>query len=179
MNNIPADVITKILELRAKNGLEATPQALAADLEKSKAKWTMEDTPRYRRAGDSPVYMSGKYLTAAGTCPATGESDSARTPKPTFKKTGMQLDQAAHSISEEAFLKVLHGKGFSVKISKNLLTGEIEREVPASIEALGLKFSAIPSGSSSIHVTQTSPQIHVAMSLDRFLEVAGISANSN
>ena len=81
---------------------------------------------------------------------------------------------AAPRIDEAAFYKVLHGKGFPVKISQDLLTGEIETSVPESITKLGLQFSAIPANASGIHVTQTSPQIQVAMPLEKFLEIAGI-----
>jgi hypothetical protein len=61
-----------------------------------------------------------------------------------------------------------------VKISQNLLTGEIETQIPDSISKLELQFSAIPANASAIHISQTSPQIQVAMPLEKFLEIAGI-----
>lgn len=79
-------------------------------------------------------------------------------------------------VDEGAFYKVLHGKGFPVKITQDLLTGEIQTQLPDAIRKLELKFGAIPANASGIHVTQTSPQIQIAMPLDRFLELAGIRA---
>jgi len=180
MSKITGGTLTQVLELRKKNGLEATKEALNADLESSKAKWTLEETPRYRKAGDSPIYVSGKYLTKAGTCPATGEKDAGRassSPATAKSRTPHKQDASVTSApSEETFLRVLHGRGFKVRVAKNLLTEEIEREVPSCIENLGLKFSAIPARTEDVHITQTTPQIQVAMSLDKFLELAGIKA---
>ena len=176
METIPSDTLAKILELRQANGLEATEAAVYADLEKSKCKWTLVDTPRYRRAGASPLWVSGKYLSSYGTCPATGEPDQGRAgaaPKAP-RAAAPKAASVASKIDEAAFYKVLHGKGFPVKISQDLLTGEIETSVPESITKLGLQFSAIPANASGIHITQTSPQIQVAMPLEKFLEIAGI-----
>ncbi|MCW1925251.1 hypothetical protein OKA05_22010 [Luteolibacter arcticus] len=177
METIPSDTLAKILELRQANGLEATEAAVYADLEKSKCKWTLTDTPRYRRAGASPLWVSGKYLSSYGTCPASGEADQGRGgvpkapravgPKPPVAPNTSKIDEAA-------FYKVLHGKGFPVKISQNLLTGEIETQIPDSISKLELQFSMIPANASGVHITQTSPQIQVAMPLEKFLEIAGI-----
>ena len=61
-----------------------------------------------------------------------------------------------------------------IRITKDLLTGEIREEVPAKIGALGLKFGAVPTHADTVYVTRTSPQIQVAMSLDKFLELAGV-----
>ncbi len=176
METIPSDTLAKILELRQANGLEATEAAVYADLEKSKCKWTLVDTPRYRRAGASPLWVSGKYLSSYGTCPATGEPDqgrggAAKAPRAAAPKAPAALSS---KIDEAAFYKVLHGKGFPVKISQNLLTGEIETQIPDSISKLELQFSAIPANASAIHISQTSPQIQVAMPLEKFLEIAGI-----
>jgi hypothetical protein len=176
MSEIPSDTLTKILALRAENGLEATAEALEADLAKSKAKWTLIDTPRYRQAGRSPLFVSGKYLTSYKVCPATGEVDavaaakvgSVAEPKP------QKAAPVAGKIDEMAFYKVLHAKGFSIKMSQNLLTGELETTVPAAIENLNLTFGAAPQNAQGIYVTQTSPQIQVAMSLEKFLEISGI-----
>jgi hypothetical protein len=178
METIPSDTLAKILELRTANGLEATESAVYADLEKSKCKWTLTDTPRYRRAGASPLWISGKYLSSYGSCPATGEADQGRggvakapraaTPKPAAAAS------VASKIDESAFYKVLHAKGFAVKITQDLLTGKIETQVPDAITKLDLQFSAIPANAAGIHVSQTSPQIQISMPLDRFLEIAGI-----
>lgn len=176
METIPSDTLAKILELRQANGLEATEAAVYADLEKSKCKWTLVDTPRYRRAGASPLWVSGKYLSSYGSCPASGEPDQGRAgaapkaPRAAAPKAALVTSK----IDEAAFYKVLHGKGFPVKISQDLLTGEIETSVPESITKLGLQFSAIPANASGIHVIQTTPQIQVAMPLEKFLEIAGI-----
>jgi len=179
METIPSDTLAKILELRQANGLEATEAAVYADLEKSKCKWTLVDTPRYRRAGASPLWVSGKYLSSYGTCPASGEADQGRAgaaPKAARTAPGPKASApaVASKIDEAAFYKVLHGKGFPVKISQNLLTNEIETQIPDSISKLELQFSAIPTNASAIHISQTSPQIQVAMPLEKFLEIAGI-----
>lgn len=178
MLNIPTETLEKILELRTKNGLEATPEALEASLEAAKCKWTLEDTPRYRRAGDAPIYISGKYLTQAGVCPATGEKDAGsgiKRPTPKAAANGSTAS-ASSAPSQETFYRVLHGKGFNVRITKDLLTGEIREEVPREISELNLQFSSLPARAEGIHVTQTTPQIQVAMSLDKFLELARIKA---
>jgi hypothetical protein len=178
METIPSETLSRILELRRANGLEATEAAVYADLEKSKCKWTLSDTPRYRRAGASPLWISGKYLSSYGTCPASGEADQGRgkaaparpaAPKPAAAPVPSKVD-------ESVFYKVLHGKGFAVKITQDLLTGEIQTQIPEPIRKLELQFGAIPGNASGIHVTQTSPQIQVAMPLDKFLELAGIRA---
>ncbi|MEI7927899.1 MAG: hypothetical protein WCH40_05060 [Verrucomicrobiales bacterium] len=180
MLNIPEPTLSRILELRTKNGLKATPEALEASMSAAKCKWTLEDTPRYRLAGESPIYISGKYLTQAGICPATGEKDGGRSSRPVGVKTPkpakIENSAIATANSEEAFFRVLHAKGFGIKISRDLLTGEITKEVPRAIGDLGLQFSAIPVRTDSLHVIQTSPQIQVAMSLDKFLELAKIKA---
>jgi len=174
MLTIPDNTLQKVLELRTKNGLEATPAALEASLEAAKCKWTLTETPRYRLAGDSPIYISGKYLTQAGICPATGEKDGGSAFKRPVAKASKSEAAAASAPSEEAFYRVLHGKGFGIKITKDLLTGEIKEEVPRAIAELGLQFGAAPARAEAVYVTQTSPQIQVAMSLDKFLEIAKI-----
>jgi len=176
MSKIPADTLKAILELRSENGLVATEEAVYADLAKAKAKWVLEETPRYRRAGRSPLYVSGKYLSSYGTDPATGEADGGNGKKPKAASTPRASAPVNGKVDETAFYKVLHGKGFPVKISQNLLTGEVETQLPPAISKLELQFGAIPGNASGVHVTQTSPQIQVAMPLDRFLELAGIKA---
>jgi hypothetical protein len=179
MDKIPSDTLSQVLELRKKNGLEATEAAVYADLEKSKCKWTLSDTPRYRRAGDSPIWVSGKYLSSYGTCPATGEADEkgSKSPKaPRAASVAKTSSPVNSKIDESVFYKVLHGKGFPVKITQDMLTGEIQTQIPDSIRKLDLKFGSLPSNAAEIHVTQTSPQIQVAMPLDKFLELAGIRA---
>lgn len=176
MQNIPSDTLAKILELRTKNGLTATAEAVEADLANAKCKWTLVDTPRYRRAGDSPIYISGKYLTAEGTCPATGETDAGRTSKPVTprapKAATTSTEAPASTVDEGAFYRVLHGKGFKIRISKDLITGEIQQEVPESIARLNLKFGNPPQHGEGVYVTRTSPQIQVSMTLDQLLELA-------
>lgn len=175
MSDIPAATLKEILALREENGLEATEAALYSDLAKSKAKWVLEETPRYRKAGRSPLYISGKYLSSYGTDPATGEPDAGgkKVKAPTAPKANAELGK---KIDETAFYKVLHGKGFAIKMSQNLLTGELETQIPPSIAKLELKFGSIPANADGIHISQTSPQIQVAMPLDKFLELAGIKA---
>jgi hypothetical protein len=181
MSKIPVETLKVILSLRSENGLEASEGAVYADLEKSKAKWVLEETPRYRRAGRSPLYLTGKYLSSYGIDPATGEKD-AKAVTSSGKKSGggtvtsVDGGKAIQKIDETAFYKVLHGKGFAVKISKNLLTGELETQIPSAISKLELLFGAIPGNATGVHVTQTSPQIQVAMPLDKFLEISGIKS---
>ena len=178
MDKIPSDTLAQVIELRKKNGLEATEAAVYADLEKSKCKWTLKDTPRYRRAGDSPIWVSGKYLSSYGTCPASGEADEkgSKSPKATRAAGPKSSPAAVSKVDESVFYKVLHGKGFPVKITQDLLTGEIRTQIPEAIQKLDLQFGPIPANSSATYVTQTSPQIQVAMPLDKFLELAGIRA---
>lgn len=178
MDKIPSDTLAQVLELRKKNGLEATEAAVYADLEKSKCKWTLKDTPRYRRAGESPIWVSGKYLSSYGTCPASGEADEkgSKSPKAARVSGSKAAAPTSGKVDESVFYKVLHGKGFPVKITQDLLSGEIQTQIPDSIKKLDLQFGSIPANASAIHVTQTSPQIQVAMPLDKFLELAGIRA---
>jgi hypothetical protein len=176
MDKIPSNTLARVLELRAENGLEATEAAVYADLEKSKCKWTLTDTPRYRTAGRSPIYVSGKYLSSYGTDPATGEKDERGGKKAKPAASAPKASTSSHSskVDEAVFYKVLHGKGFPVKITQDLLSGEIQTVIPEGIKKLDLSFGSIPSNSSGIYVTQTSPQIQVSMTLDKFLELAGI-----
>jgi hypothetical protein len=179
METIPSETLSRILELRRANGLEATEAAVYADLEKSKCKWTLADTPRYRRAGASPLWISGKYLSSYGTCPASGEADQGRGKAAAPREPKLSAPKPPvipSKVDESVFYKVLHGKGFAVKITQDLLTGEIQTQIPEPIRKLELQFGAIPGNASGIHVTQTSPQIQVAMPLDKFLELAGIRA---
>ncbi|MBB5351577.1 hypothetical protein HNR46_001814 [Haloferula luteola] len=174
MDTIPSDTLQQVIALRAENGLEANESAVYDDLAKSKCKWTLAETPRYRQAGRSPIFISGKYLTATGICPATGEKDD-RAPKTSTRAASTSSASKPESkIDETVFYKVLHGKGFSVKITQDLLSGALETQVPASITNLGLKFAPMPSNATDIHVVQTSPQVQVSMPLDKFLELAGI-----
>lgn len=178
MAKIPTDTLQVILDLRKEHGLEATEEAVYADLEKSKAKWMLVETPRYRRAGRSPIWVSGKYLSSYGTDPASGEADGKTKKEPKARKAAADSGGwvGNSKIDETAFYKVLHGKGFAVKISQNLLTGELETQIPPAISKLELQFGTIPANASAIHITQTSPQIQVAMPLEKFLELAGIKA---
>jgi hypothetical protein len=179
---IPADTLKEILALRKENGLDATESAAKAALDT--VKWVLTETPRYRKAGRSPIYLPGKYLTAKSVDPVTGEVDSQAAVKAGQKSssggqggTVVGNGRAAgkdQKVDETQFYRVLHGKGFAVKITQDILTGELESQVPPSIEKLGLQFGSIPANAEGIYVTQTSPQIQVSMPLDKFLEIAGI-----
>jgi hypothetical protein len=165
-----------ILGLRSENGLEATEEAVYADLAKAKAKWVLEETPRYRKAGRSPIFISGKYLSSYGTDPATGEPDGKekKGPRVAGAPKTPRVSVGNANVDETAFYRVLHGKGFNIKMSQNLLTGELETQLPSAITKMELKFGTIPGNATTVHVTQTSPQIQVAMPLDKFLELSGI-----
>jgi hypothetical protein len=166
--------MARVLELRAENGLEASEQAVYADLLKSKCKWTLSETPRYRLAGRSPIWVSGKYLSSYGYCPATGEKDGKAAKQPRQAAPAASTTATASKVDESVFYKVLHAKGFSVKVTQDLLSGEIQTQLPEVIRKLDLAFGPISSNANAIHVTQTSPQIQLAMSLDKFLEISGI-----
>lgn len=180
MPTIPDEVLKEILVLRSENQLEATEQALISDLSTAKAKWTLEETPRYRKAGRSPLYVSGKYLTATGVCPATGEKDAGRPQKTTARSTVPRAKAeddtkaSGAEINEMAFYKYLHDKGFEVKLTRDLLTGALDTVIPAAISDLSLAFAPAPAHCEKIHVTRTTPQIQVTMSFDRFMELAGL-----
>lgn len=170
MQDIPPETLKTILDLRRENGLEATEAAARKDM--SKAKWQLTAAPRYRQAGRSPLFISGKYLSSTGKDPITGESDEATSSQPV--PTGRPSTASRGKIDELMFFKVLHGKGFQVKHTTNSLTGETEKGLPPQLSKLNLQFSAIPSSATGIHVTQTTPQIQVSMSLDKFLEIAAL-----
>lgn len=174
MGYITGELLEKVLEIRERNGLEATEEALLADLEASKAKWTLSAIPRYRRVGESPIWISGKYLTKTGICPATGEKEPGREASPATLKKKVAADTTS-SIDSTTFYRALHGKGFKISLLRDEITGELREEIPTSISALGLKFEAVPACSEdAVYVTQTSPQIQVSMGLDKFLQLAGI-----
>ncbi|MES2439561.1 MAG: hypothetical protein V4584_10865 [Verrucomicrobiota bacterium] len=66
-------------------------------------------------------------------------------------------------------------RGFKYIRHLDGITGELVREEDdPKIEKLDLQFANIPKSTTGIHVIQTSPQIQVAMSLDKFLELTGI-----
>lgn len=178
MSKISSAALPKVLELRKKNGLEATEEAANADLEASGAKWTEAETPRYRAAGESPIYISGKYLTKAGVDPSTGEKDAGRANAPApaaGAKKGRKAAASTSKVDEREFYLALHKKGFKVAILRNEITGELTSEIPAAIKALDLQFGGEPSkATDSIHISQTAPQILVTLTLDKFLELAKI-----
>lgn len=103
----------------------------------------------------------------SGKCPECGHEFQAKAKKPEIQEDG--------DISETTFIKVMAGRGFDFQRLRNELTGEIVKDVrDPKIDKLGLKFAPIPKNAEGIHVTQTSPQIQISMSLDKFLELAGI-----
>lgn len=172
--DIPADTLNQIIALRKENGLEASEAAVRTALS-GVSKWTLEETPRYRRAGRSPIYLPGKFLTAKGVDPVSGETDSHAPKKAQVKTEGSgRTSSTVSKVEETQFYRVLHGKGFAVKITQDILTGQLETQVPAAIEKLNLQFGSIPANAEGIYVTQTSPQIQVSLPLDKFLEIAGI-----
>lgn len=178
MSDIPHEILSKALALREKNGLPASEAALREDLQQSKAAWTVNDTPRYRRAGESPIFISGKYLTKIGVCPATGERDGGRNgvAKPVAAKAKAEAPLVKGEINRSAFYRVLHAKGFKVAILRDEISGEVKEEIPQAIAALGLKFETMPrNAEKGIYVSQTNPQIQVSMTLDQFLEIARLS----
>ena len=163
----------QMLALRKKNGLAPTQEALFADVAAARTKYTLKETARYRRAGDSPLYVAGKYLTAHnGVCPATGERESQRA-----DTTSNVTPNSEPTISQDAFVKVLAGKGFQFTRLVNTITGEIvKEESDPKIARLNLAYQSIPQNADhdKIYVQRTTPQIQVSMTLDRFLEIAGL-----
>jgi hypothetical protein len=88
---------------------------------------------------------------------------------------GPKIAGQPKSIDEKAFIRVCAGKGFKFVRLVNELTGELVKdERDPKIDKLALKFAGIPSNCDGIYITQTSPQIQVSMSFDKFLEIAGI-----
>ncbi|MFT3990345.1 MAG: hypothetical protein QM680_02940 [Luteolibacter sp.] len=175
MATLPADTLKAVLNLREANGLEADEASVYRDLET--VKWTLDETPRYRRAGRSPIYLSGKYLTANGVDPVTGEKEVNGPAKKVKTAASSKAAQKYESkLDESAFYRVLHAKGFPIKVSQDLITGAVETQLPENIKKLNLQFDEIPSNATGVYVTQTSPQIQIALSLDKFLEIAGIRA---
>jgi hypothetical protein len=170
---IKGTTLEKVLELRKKNGLEASERALQADLDRAGTKYSLEPKPRYRAAGESPVFIAGKYLTKYGVCPATGESDQPQGKRQPAKKPAAV---GGSSISEEECIKVLAGKGFNFVRLVNSITGQLveERKDP-KIEKLNFQYSPIAARADHevVYVTQTTPQIQVSMTLDRFLQLTG------
>ena len=169
MQELPSETLKLILGLRKENGLEATEAAARKDM--GKARWATVETPRYRRAGRSPIFVSGKYLSSAGRDPITGEPDGQAA---SSMPSGRVPHGSKGKIDELAFYKLLHEKGYSVKHTVNSLTGATEKELPSVLAQIDLHFSAITANATGVHVTQTTPQVQVAMSLETFLELAGI-----
>jgi uncharacterized OB-fold protein len=76
---------------------------------------------------------------------------------------------------EDSFIKAMVELGFKYIRHVDSLTGEIVKsEDDPKIEALGLRFSQIPLIAENVHITQTKPQIQIAMSLEKFFELVGI-----
>lgn len=146
--------------------------------------------PAKKTATKSKSTNSEKPLSAGQGkkfCPSCGEIIAARSstcPKcsaiipPKNKKAPSDASKApspAKAIDEKAFIRVCAGKGFKFVRMINDLTGElVKEETDPKIDKLALKFAGIPSNADGIYITQTSPQVQVSMSFDRFLEVAGI-----
>ena len=85
------------------------------------------------------------------------------------------LQKRVQRNDESQFVKELVARGFKFVRHMDSLTGEIVKsEDDPKIEALGLRFSTIPLITEDVHVIQTSPQVQVAMPLDKFLELTGI-----
>lgn len=171
---LPAETLKEIIALRKENGLEATEAAVTASL--VGLKYHLKETPRYRRAGRSPIYLPGKLLTAKGTDPVTGEQDSSA---PKTQAAGKQASSAKRGGEVKAadsmqFYRVLHGRGFQIKVTRDEITGEVETKLPKALEDLALQFGEYPSSGEGIYVTQTSPKVLVTLSLDKFIELTGL-----
>lgn len=81
----------------------------------------------------------------------------------------------AATINELQFIMVMIDKGWKYERMVNAFTNKVITEtVPPQIEKLGLKFAAIPKNADGVYITQTDPQVQVAMPLDKFLEIAGL-----
>lgn len=82
-------------------------------------------------------------------------------------------------VEEAVFTREMAERGFHYVKLINGHTGEvIQNESDPKIEALGLEFGVIPSSADAIYVIQTSPQVQIAMSLDKFLELTGIKPDN-
>lgn len=80
--------------------------------------------------------------------------------------------------NDEQLIKVLAGKGFKFTRLVNSLTGEVvEEKSDPKFKEVNFVYRDIPTSRAEhdcIYVIQTSPQIQVAMTLEKFLKVAGI-----
>ena len=80
------------------------------------------------------------------------------------------------SVEESVFVREMAALGFKYIRHFDGLTGEqVKCEDDAQIKKLGLEFGPLPSIAEDVHITQTSPQVQISMSMEKFLELAGIT----
>lgn len=90
-------------------------------------------------------------------------------------RSGITRNGRVRKIEVSIFVREMAERGFKYIRHVDGITGKLVRnEDDPQIEKLDLQFEAIPRTADGIHVTQTSPQIQVSMSLDKFLELTGI-----
>lgn len=111
------------------------------------------------------------------TCPGCNAVFTPKTARAAKEKpdAGVSIGNALVGINRDAVLKVLAGKGFKISRLVDTITGEIhEEKIDPKIEALGLQFKAVGQHIDAIHVTQTTPQIQVTLTLEKLLDLARI-----
>jgi hypothetical protein len=166
----PLELIAKQIEEAKKNGAKRI--RYSDDQKSTILKWIEEHDSEHGRGGASkvatklgisPISIS-QWKQADGSEP---KERKPRTPK---------AEPITDSISEDVFVKILAGKGFNFVRLVNSITGEVvKEESDKKIEALGpYQFKAIPRNAEhdAVYVTQTSNQVQVSMSLDKFLSVS-------
>lgn len=166
----------QVMELRAKNGLSTAEADLIADL--AKVRVSEDPYPRMRKAGNSPLFVMGKSITANGMkCPITGELDTTERPvaKPSTRGARKSSEVTSEADSKEKFYRVLHNRGYAIRVSKDLITGEVREEIPANLAEMNFKFQTPGSNIEGVYISQVSPQIQVTMNLDKFLELARLT----
>ena len=92
-----------------------------------------------------------------------------------FYKWSGKAQKSPKYVEKTVFVREMAALGFKYVRHVDGITGELVRcEDDAQIEKLGLEFGPLPRIAEDIHITQTSPQVQISMSMEKFLELAGI-----
>ena len=146
---------------------------------KSKTQSDQPITEQKKTAPNKPCPNCKKSVhTRTKTCPHCGHKfEIGANSNSSSSSTG---SSARAKIDKAAFVKVLAGKGFKFVRLVNTITGElVKEESDKRIDDLGpFEYLAIPRNADNgkIYITQTSNQVQVSMSLDKFLQVTNTKA---
>lgn len=146
------------------------------------AKKSTKTAPATQPAESTPTRNSPTCKACGGKiggrtikCPHCGHIKEPKEKKASGTAEAKATDKAPATIDQMQFIRVMINKGWKYEKMVNAFTNEVIKEtVPPQIEKLGLTFEAIPKNADGVYITQTSPQIQVAMPLDKFLEIAGL-----